>query len=448
VYNLTVYDLPMIQSISPRSVLQNSKSTVFVTVQNQVINPGTSIWCKIDDQITKGAVIATGTVSCETFIGNSSTSISDVQLSTDGEFFGRSKKLLYSSAISLHEVTPSIGSVDGGTSVFVRGSSFTPLLQYQCLFGNIAVNAKLIDSQSISCIAPSNHHDSMPFGIAVDGNIVSTGDFKFYYYIEPVITNINPSELSVLGGESVDISIQGQNLFTFMKNGSSAWCMFGNRVVVGKVLNSTAVTCNSPPSILDGLLSIKISLNGADFFPSDLMSSFITYTSAVKVSNILPWNGPKQGGSVVDVIGTSFPSRSDYQCSFGNQLTLGIRISSTLIKCSSPSFKIIGTVPFSLRMGTETLATRFSFNIYDDILITEVFPNVIFSSSTPDLFVTLKGSGFVDFSDKACRVGSIITSAKVISTREMMCYLPPLLEPGTHYLSVALNGKDFTSGIT
>ncbi|OQR94449.1 hypothetical protein ACHHYP_01279 [Achlya hypogyna] len=101
-------------------------------------------------------------------------------------------ELRYLARVSLHSITPSFGLVLQPQEVLIRGTNFAASMEVQCVFGVVAVPARVANTSAIQCTAPIHHRetevgvslrwgaddvsaDAVPFEvIAFPANVVAT----------------------------------------------------------------------------------------------------------------------------------------------------------------------------------------------------------------------------------------------------------------------------------
>jgi hypothetical protein len=74
----------------------------------------------------------------------------------------------------------------------------------------------------------------------------------------------------------------------------------------------------------------------------------------ILIERIDPINGPKAGGTIVNVTGQNFLGPSKFNtailCRFGSTKVIASLVNNTLILCKAPSFSKSGPVEFSLEI--------------------------------------------------------------------------------------------------
>jgi hypothetical protein len=335
---------------------------------------------------------------------------------------GGSVSFLFIPPINIQQITPSTGSVSGGTPVYITASigAFSQLVTYSCLFGVETTSAKYISSGQIMCNSPMmNNIGDVYLAVMVDGNVVSlatsqAGGVTFKYYVEPAVIAISPPSGSVQGGEDIEIFIRGPDLTSLST--LNIMCMFGSSVVPGRVLFDTSIICTSPSYTVDGgvegviVVPLAISLNGVDFFTN---GSSLTLNNSISVQDgfseityeyvtepsvtlLTPFHGPVGGGTVIDVIGIGFVKDFIYQCNFeGNGRSQASRMNNYLLRCITPEFSNVSVIPFYISYDSASsvsmdITSSAVFQVDPPVIIYSLFPSQISSSPPPNSMITIR----------------------------------------------------------
>jgi hypothetical protein len=170
---------------------------------------------------------------------------------------GQSKQFSFYNYITpavITGISPSLGSIAGGSIVTITGTSFTgaTLVTFN---GKAATPIKVVDNATITCKVPSSTS-------AGDANVIITtgggpsNTFTGFTYITPaVITSISPVLGPKSGGTSVTIT--GTN-FTGASN-----VLFGLKVATDIiVVNDTTITCVTPLSATPIAVAITFTTGG------------------------------------------------------------------------------------------------------------------------------------------------------------------------------------------
>lgn len=242
---------------------------------------------------------------------------------------------------------PRYGASIGATVVSIVGAGFVPAAT-SCRFGrrqlnettgalieepSLHVRAGVQNSTHLACVTPEvtvpgEYFIEVMTGARLDNavNNAATRDFAlpdplasagFTFVPTPRVTGVEPATLPESGGGIV--SIEGVNL---TRTGLEA-CRFGGETVVGATWwNTSWVQCQAPPAA-PGLVSVEVSLNGAEWMPAP--SGGVLYEADRFIYSLQPTAGPLSGGSAVVVTGVGFAGSTGgeetagiFFCSFGN----------------------------------------------------------------------------------------------------------------------------------
>ena len=491
----TVYAPVNVKNIHQGTVLVGQTTSLFLEVSDYPLDPVTTVaLCvfeangggdaansssKLQTSIAK--VINANFITC-----SSSPSMTSglymIRVSLDPVNYSRGsgKPLVLIDPVLVKHLLPVQGSINGGTHVLVTGDGFQPYAPYQCLFGRLQIPAQYVSQQSISCISPDVSNSgtgTYKVTVGVGGSSISTAthDLQFNFKAEPKIVSITPKLLSIFGDT---MTIFGQN-FADGNSGSvgdsqsplPAWCMFGNNIVVGTVVSPVLIQCRAPmlqrsfSTDQYGLNStVRVSVNSVDFYPalgtsttrSDLVeiaAAEFTYSATVAIGSVRPWHGPSTGGTVLTISGQNFPDRADLTCKIGMRTAAASRVNASTLKCVVPSSGPTGNdvdvgtdVSVSVQYGLVSVPSTIVFHFDGLHSISSVAPARVTSFNAPGAFVTILGSGFMNYDDLQCRIGGESRPALFTSYVSVNCLLPAVLTPGVLSVSVTLNGEDFISG--
>lgn len=174
--------------------------------------------------------------------------IVNVRVSTNGQQYSSdSKTFEYYSAESVTSVNPPTGVIQGGYTVFLRGTNFMNSTTLTCMFGLNLAPANYISEGEISCIVPSSRNQVGPSTVAVK---VSNNGIDF-----------SPLGMAFTFVQSVDIQrvypisgpISGGSLVYFVTrlpvSASAVVCLFNGRTAPVVQVNGAIVICRTPFSI-------------------------------------------------------------------------------------------------------------------------------------------------------------------------------------------------------
>ena len=459
-----------IQSLCPSVGFLEGGTIVLVTVPSSALTSSksaTQAYCSFDGVETDGIVLDEETIACTT-PSAVSPSVSIISVRGDRRRSGKAVTFTYISEVEILNISPSIGSVTGGTLVTVTASilkGFVPFVDYSCVFGNTAVVASYLSSSQIVCVAPASKSSvTTPFSVLVSNSAVSISEnmLVFSYYTEPSIRSLSPQSGSLYGGMNISILTNGPVLSSSPFSSGSCWCKFGSVIVEAVITGDDSVVCLTPQTRNVGAVTLEISFNGIDFHSNEDNSISFLFVDTVSVFELLPWHAsPKDGRlyQTLTVFGQSFPNRNDISCVFGNpndannaviaSIQNATRVSSDQLlcildlSCSISEGCLSGrSLPLTLRIDSVEYFSGLVFQLDKELTITDLYPKRIsISEVNGNMFITVRGSGFADFAEKSCFVGSK-TEAFVVSETELLCSIPQDIVPGIVDVSITMNGVD------
>ena len=186
---------------------------------------------------------------------------------------------LYVMSITLDSVSPSFGTVRGGTKLTLEGSGYDSSRKMYCWFGeNIMLEpVKYVSNKQVECTTPqSNIAKSVTLRVIDDGYANSTSVIEsltgviYEYVADAVISSVHPSSGPMSGGTPV--LFIGDN---FVDSGNLT-CWYGMKSVLGRMVDDHGVECLSPSYHISGLVPVSMSLNGIDKIIPDMSNSSIS----------------------------------------------------------------------------------------------------------------------------------------------------------------------------
>jgi len=173
-------------------------------------------------------------------------------------------------AVSL---SPTVGSVAGGTNITIFASSFLNRTTLSCEFNATIVNATYINYSTIQCVAPGNIVSSgQSVLVRASNNGLDYYNLFNYAYQDIVgpFTALSNNGFTTPGL----ISISGNGFY----NSSTLVCKVGGIIFSATFINSSFIYCTVPR--VTGNQSVYISNNGQEF----QLIEFIIFTTAASSS--------------------------------------------------------------------------------------------------------------------------------------------------------------------
>ncbi len=325
----------------------------------------------------------------------------------------------------ISSISPLSGSTLEGTSVTIRGTSFTGATSLT--FGGIsATSFSIVNSTTITCITPVRTIGAVDV-IVTTGGGPSVAFSSFTYITPPTITDISPLTGSTLGGTNVTIT--GTN-FT----GATMVTFGGIAATTVNVVNSTTINCVTRDRSA-GAVGVIVTTGGG---PSGVFSDF-TYITPPVISSISPLTGSTMGGTTLTITGTSFTGATLVSFSGIPATSLNV-VNSTTITCVTP----IRTNGAAGVVVKTIYGTSVAFLSY-----TYIIPPNITGISPPSggiaggTNVTLRGTNFTG-ATLVTFGGLSATALNVVNSTTITC-ITPVRSAGAVGIIVATGGGPSTT---
>lgn len=349
----------------------------------------------------------------------------------------------FRSGLGVTSVMPSRGSVAGGTLVSVRGSGFHDATQPTCRFGTLeahVVHATLVSPNEMLCRPPSTTEvGSYPVEISVNGFDFSRSGNSFTYHRDPFVTSGRRTHSDVDG---MWIFVQGGHFV----DSDSIICHFGTSVETsGRWVSSTLIVCLSPSASTISQESQETAMQLAVSFNGQEQTASIDFHLEALVS-VANWNlgvGSTRGGTLVIFRGTSFIFNGDIRARFGKKVVPVTFISPQELRCVSPTGDLGGTEVTLMVENTVYTNSFLSFEYVPDVTVNTT--TIDYTAATNVATAVLRGKGFRNTSQLACRFGtSTVAPAIFSSTSEVSCVVPASVDLSSNSLEVTVDGEFFT----
>jgi len=447
---------PIISEVSP--CFSDAKSASLVTI-NAIPGSGWwvnshSIFCQFGNKKSKGIWISSLQIKCMTPIFNGALP-SNVTISvTDNnmDYGNNMKQFTILDSLSVLSFSPLYGSFSFGTEVIIRGFGFFANSQAACLFGNNKVFGHVINEYSMKCRVPLRHESGLVV-LQVSNNGVNyvKAPIDFEYVLSPSVSTLFPQ--SGHSGQLVTVNIVGMNFI--QRSDKAPFCAVNGDPrysSTATILSPTTMKCTvmcPTYALLDGQMSIEVSVNGGDYYSSSKIPFFcdpqpITFNMSPEIVT----SGEK---TLLTIYGSGFRHRIGLSCAFsglsGLHITKAIYQDRTEIKCHAPPWKLpqIITVDTSNNGITFSESSNLFLDILNKVTVHSVYPRVALSGAS----VIVKGTSFMKTDSVSCKVGKSL-SEKVIILNETMaiCHLATNTEANNEApVSISIDGR-FYSRIT
>ncbi len=394
-----------------------------------------------------------------------------------------SEQFLYYKSPTSSELAITPSSVPSGTNfstVTLSGSKLTQILdriieKYHHDSVRARLNSKEMDAFydgfSITCnistvdLIPSpRHKNSALLEISLNGGIDYTMKISIGLYHNPVLVSLNPS--SVIHRFHRQILIETINSQITSEN---VTCRIGNAITKGGFISETRIICdlpeNPPPSPVEVLVPVAVSLNCYDFSPDPLPLAYVVdptylvdsevqlqHLENVHITDILLIGQQDDNQFVIEVMGRNIIPESNYHCYIN--LRKDAEQSSVVeakISANSGGLLCLITSHYMTAINIQIIreidsAYSNSFPFFYDVAINTVenlSPQVMTQNSQKMVWIR----GFFEYTvAKYCMFQSAHgkhyhSPIESMSSTAIGCYAPRTLSFGVYNISLS-NGKD------
>eukprot|EP01035_Chromulina_nebulosa_P017309 gene17309-22850_t len=310
------------------------------------------------------------------------------------------------------------------------------------IYGNIWAYAFDITSNSLKCITPTN---------VISGNVIvniATSNFDilpgfglFAYIEDPIIYDTQPSK----GYAGTQVLITGRGFSRI----SSLQCVIGDIISTTTIISDVSILCIVPENLDAGIYSLSLLTNGQHYVRS---GSEFTYYIPATIDYLWPSNGPAlRGSTIISLFGSNFQDTVDIYCIFGDSRVQAIIMSSTEMKCRTPShipdLVNVSVVSDGTLVYTSTSTLQFLFT--PDVSVDKITPE--FGYTAGDYPVIVFGSNFLNTSSLGCLFGDMKSRGVFLSNTSLLCLAPSPLGRALYAsynavpVEVTNNGYDYSN---
>jgi len=268
-------------------------------------------------------------------------------------------------------------------------------------------------TDSLRCLIPASNAGQVFFEVSFDGG---AGFLKipllFLYFSSLTLTSVYPTRIA--SSASAIVTVTGA-----FSRSSSLKCYFGkpNISSVATVISDNQALCTVPDSVVEGFSDISL----VNEQRNQSSSSFpVMFTPAATVVAIEPT--AIVSGQFVTIIGFNFDANIQQKCTFGDDSSSAIVLSSSKIICFAPS-NLWGNISISVDHSTSFLISSVTSSVASILpngtSCTPIFLKINLRSEDNDNSGILTGSGFDCLEIQSVRVGRTVclvhrsTSTKV-----------------------------------
>ena len=289
-------------------------------------------------------------------------------------------------------------------------------------------------------------------GTPGDRFLFTESPVEYYYYHQPVVQKVQPTQGLTRGGTPIEIS--GAWFDQKLEYGVIPYCMIGDKVTRAQFVSTVRIVCFSPPN--DNVLAalpVKVSLNGVDFVDSGFLFSY--YNEPI-LTGLTPQSGPYLGGTELYLKGSHFSNITDpnsVKCRFtlkngttGYRATLpkfmpAVYIDSATMLCITPNgFKGGDKVYVQLTLNDMDYSPQMENMVFSYYAIFGSFPHSGPANGFNEVIV-IKGAGLDMANFTICHINKTDIAPVSISENLITC---PMVLPNkdptlTGYVDFGLN---------
>jgi IPT/TIG domain len=437
-----------------------------VTVTGSGFADSADLSCDVGERRAAAVYISSTALSCvvpPAASTSGSTTAVAVKVSINGVDFAPDSSsssaavFTYVGAVTAQSVTPTSGSVAGGTVLRITGVGLTSVATTQCVIGDTIVAAAVAaeGDGALLCTTPAvSSAGTVAVGLTVnDGADVITTGLVFSYLPEVLLSSLLPAAGCENGGTQLLILGSGfvrdsQLACSFEHSDTTSADAAAAVIVVPAVYVSESVLQCGTPRLPLGPAAVRVTVNGADWSEAALTYS---YTPSVSVSAVWPRSGSALGGTAVTVSGTGFSASSGlFYCRFGSVLVPAdsVQQHGTTALCRAPPMPA-GTV-LSVDItnnGADFSSSGLTYSYSAPVVVTGVQPRSGPVSGGTVVTVTAADNGFSGQTAISCKFDGVQTVPGAVDTVSgaCICVAPASVQRGAVALTVSSNGQDYSS---
>jgi hypothetical protein len=174
-------------------------------------------------------------------------------VTTPGGTATREGAFTYHALPTVASVSPSSGSLAGGTTITVTGTNLSGATLVRVGSVN-ATGLTVVDATTLTCVTPAGTAGAKSVSVTTPGGTATRSNAFTHVYIAPTIASVSPDTGPDTGGTS--ITITGTNLL-----GASAVRIGGTLATALAVVNGTTLTCVTPAGTA-GARDVQVTVPG------------------------------------------------------------------------------------------------------------------------------------------------------------------------------------------
>ena len=355
---------------------------------------------------------------------------------------------------TIRSIHPALGPELGGTLLTIDGGDLPRASSLVCHFGRAASSpAAWVSAERVQCVSPAAPLGVTAITVALArrslGPTTTTHQAHAFEYQPAVqLRSIAPSKGPALGGTPV--TIRGSHFSARSAELSYLVCRFDGITSEATRRNASALVCTAPATTgrgvstrLPHIVAVQVANNVVDFSSS---GAHYEYVAAMRPTALRTTTGPRDGGSLVTVVGGDF-APGVIRCHFGQARVVGSYVAADAVQCLAPprGAGAWSRVPVWLSADDGAVAAsgvRLHFVYHEEPTIRRVTP-----ATGPEegrTRVSVLGKGFANTASLKCRFGEVVVDAVHVSNELVNCTSPTHV-PGVVAVEVSLDALRFST---
>ena len=280
-------------------------------------------------------------------------------------------------ALSVTSISPTGGSIAGGTNVTITGTGFENGADVT-FDGSAASNENVVNLSTITATTPSHVAGTVDVVVTNSDEESATLSSAYTFALAPAITGISPDSGPAAGGTAVTIDGSG------FQSGASV--RFASKAATGVSVSSSTITATTP----SGSGTVDLTVTNPDQ-QSAILGEAFTYVPGPSIASISPNQGTVFGGTLVTIGGSGF--KDGAVITFDALPASGVIVASDSAITSQTPPHSAGLVNVKVSNPDGQSATRNSgFRYVEGPAINTVFPQS--GPAAGGTAVTISGGGF------------------------------------------------------
>ena len=357
----------------------------------------------------------------------------------------------YHAPVSVISVVPSIGMLQGGTLVRVRGRGFgaasPPIVR---IGGRTLVRSRVMSETLLECVTPPRASPALvALELSVNGQDFSADEVVFEYGAAVRLDDAAPPRGPISGGCMVVISGDGFSWRSAVL--SYAFARFNLTVVPVVMLSARELRCVAPEHA-SGVVVVSVTMDGQQYTVGGGSSVRFEYEASGGSYVVDPATGPVRGGTLVVVRGAglrgaSWRGAADAFCRFGASGAVGASVDGEgVLRCVTPPAARSGIIALQL-IVSEAFVFSLDFRFSPHAHVVAARP--LYAAAGSSVVVNVRGAHlsqitfccFRPLHIAACKFVSAAFSTPV----SVSCASPAFLPHGTYAIALSSAGGNWSS---